>query len=64
VALKFNHLKKKKAPRWTRKSAFLMLEHYKCIFFFLGSTVISGQALLIVEASRSHSEAPHSIGLF
>ena len=44
-------------------SAFLMLEYYKCISFFLCSTVISGQALLIVEVSRSHSEAPHSIRL-
>jgi len=60
VTLKLKTLKK--APSRTHKSAFLMLEFYKCIFF-LRSTVISGQALLTVDASRSYSDAPHSIGL-
>ena len=36
---------------------------YKGGLFFHGSTVRSGQALLIIEASRSHSETSHSVEL-
>jgi hypothetical protein len=32
-------------------------------FFFLGATALLGQGLLIIEASRSHSDTPHSVGL-
>jgi hypothetical protein len=31
--------------------------------FFHGSTALVGLDLLIVEASRSHSDTPHSVGL-
>jgi hypothetical protein len=32
-------------------------------FIFHGSTALVGQGRLIVEASRSHSDTPHSVGL-
>jgi hypothetical protein len=32
-------------------------------FFFHGSTALVGLVLLIIEASRSHSDTPHSVGL-
>jgi hypothetical protein len=32
-------------------------------FFFMAQQPIGGQGLLIVEASRSHSDTPHSVGL-
>ena len=32
-------------------------------FFYNGATASLGQGLLIVEASRSHSDTPHSVGL-
>jgi hypothetical protein len=35
----------------------------KKIFFFYGTTDASGPGTLIVEASRSHSDTPHSVGL-
>jgi hypothetical protein len=31
-------------------------------FFFHGATSLSGEGLLIIDASRSHSDTPHSVG--
>jgi hypothetical protein len=36
---------------------------YRVIFFFHGATAPVGQGLLIIEALRSHSDTPHSVGL-
>jgi hypothetical protein len=33
------------------------------VIFFYGSTAISAPGPLIIEASRSHSDTPHSVGL-
>jgi len=32
-------------------------------FSFHGSTALVGKGLLILEASRSHSDTPHAVGL-
>jgi len=34
----------------------------KLIFFYMAQQPPVGQALLIIEVSRSHSETPHSVG--
>ena len=33
------------------------------IFFYHGVTTLLGQGLLVIEASRSHSDTPQSVGL-
>jgi hypothetical protein len=43
------------------KSPFDIGTNYYSTFY--SSTAPVGQSLLIVEASRSHSETPHSVGL-
>ena len=35
----------------------------KGFFFSMAQQTLVGQGLLIIEASRSHSETPHSLGL-
>ena len=45
------------------KSAMEGLSPVGCSHFFMARQPLVGQDLLIVEASRSHSDTPHSVGL-
>jgi hypothetical protein len=49
----------------TLHDCHLFVLHYTKIFtFFHGSTALMSLGLLTVEVSRSHSDTPHSVGLF
>ena len=51
------------------KYGFIVLASQLCfcleiyIFIFMGATALTGQGLLIIEASPSHSYTPHSVEL-
>ena len=49
--------------RWNREHVTLHTLIIKCLLF-RGATAPSGKGLLIIEHSRTHSDTPHSVGLF